>query len=242
MWNTLRDSSIPQVWQAGLSLGLGCFPQHWLPPTFPGHTEIPNRELSPSSFCPVHPNKSPAEPSLLHHAMSAFRNDFQWFQGNISTQTQAILCKPPLRLMLNSTTLYRAPFFLGNYRINCSYYSIFIFIRFLWKREECISKTSYYILNLLLTPLIFAWISTFPSSSKWRYNTHQQQSHLLPPDTTQPQRGDTKMGEHLQNHKKLGVSETSGSQTFQLQVLLEHFTEHKPGDCSREGRSHQSTV
>lgn len=50
------------------------------------------------------------------------------------------------------------------------------------------------------------------------------------------------MGEHLQNHKKLGVAETSGSQTFQLQVLLEHFTEHKPGDCSREGRSHQSTV
>lgn len=50
------------------------------------------------------------------------------------------------------------------------------------------------------------------------------------------------MGEHLQNHKKLGVAETSGSQTFQLQVLLEHFTEHKPGDCSREGRSHQSSL
>lgn len=48
------------------SARFGMFPTA-LTPTFPGHTEIPNGELSPNSSCPVDSNKSPGESFLLHH-------------------------------------------------------------------------------------------------------------------------------------------------------------------------------
>lgn len=60
--------------------GFGMFPTG-LTPTFPGHTEIPNGELSPNSFCPVDSNKSPGESPLLQHAgsqhLGMILNDFR---------------------------------------------------------------------------------------------------------------------------------------------------------------------
>lgn len=74
-------------------------------------------------------------------------------------------------------------------------------------------------------------LAHFPAPASAGYNTHQQKSHLLPPDTTWPQRGETKTGEHLWKHKVVGVFESWGSQTFQLQMLLEHLTEQRAEEC-----------
>lgn len=66
MWNTLKKCSIPLSLPGRDDPGFGMFPTA-LTPMFPGHTEIPNGELSPNSFCPRDSNKSPGESPLLHH-------------------------------------------------------------------------------------------------------------------------------------------------------------------------------